>query len=167
MVLNINLPTRTAPIIFLDMLVKPISIVGSVISISFLAEFSYLFLRSRTGMALRAVADDNAASHLMGINVRRFIAFAWALTGLVAAIGGIVWGNMLGVDVYLSTIGLKVFPVVIMGGMTSISGTILAGLIVGATESVSAGYIVPFVIIIIVLMIRPTGFFGEKDIETL
>ena len=176
-VLNINLPTRTAPIIFLDMLVKPIAIVGSVISISFLAGFTFLFLKSRTGMALRAVADDNAASQLVGINVKRFIAFAWALTGLVAAIGGIVWGNMLGVDVYLSTIGLKVFPVVIMGGMTSISGTILAGLIVGATESVSAGYIdpyvgggfkdfVPFVIIIIVLMIRPTGLFGEKDIET-
>lgn len=67
-------------------------------------------------MALRAVADDKAASQLMGINVRRFIAFAWALTGLVAAIGGIVWGNMLGVDIYLSTIGLKVFPVVIMRG---------------------------------------------------
>ena len=125
-------------------------------------------------MALRAVADDGVASQLMGINVRRFIAFAWALTGLVAAIGGVVWGNMLGVDVYLSIMGLKVFPVVIKGGMTSITGAILAGLIVGAAESVSSGYIdpyvggglkdfVPFVIIIITLMIRPHGLFGEEE----
>jgi branched-chain amino acid transport system permease protein len=114
----------------------------------------------------------------MGINVRRFIAFAWALTGLVAAIGGIVWGHMIGVDVYLSIMGLKVFPVVILGGLTSIPGTIIAGLMVGAVESVSAGYIdpyvggglkdfVPFVLIIIVLFIRPHGLFGEETIESL
>lgn len=177
-VMDLPLPIRIPPIEFLDLLVKPIAIVGAIISIAFLAGFSFLFLKSRTGMALRAVADDHAASQLMGINVKHFIAFAWALTGLVAAIGGDVWGSMVGVDMYLSVMGLKVFPVVIMGGMTSIPGTIIAGLIVGAVESVSAGYIdpyvggglkdfVPFVIIIIVLMIRPHGLFGEEAIESL
>ncbi len=177
-VMNLPLPIRIPPIEFLDLLVKPIAIVGAIISITFLAGFSFLFLKSRTGIALRAIADDKVASQLMGINVKHFIAFAWALTGLVAAIGGDVWGSMIGVDVYLSIMGLKVFPVVIMGGMTSILGTIIAGLIVGAVESLSAGYIdpyvggglkdfVPFVIIIIVLMIRPSGLFGEEAIESL
>jgi branched-chain amino acid transport system permease protein len=173
---NIPLPITEAPVEVFGLLVKLIAVVGAIVSILFLAGFSLVFLRSRTGIALRAVADNQTVAQGMGIDVRRYFALTWVTAGVVATIGGILWGNMIGADVHTALIGLKVFPVVILGGLTSIPGAIVGGLIIGAIENVAAGYIdplvgggtkdfVPYIIMIFALMLRPYGFFGERTIE--
>ena len=87
---------------------------------------------------MRAIADNQQVALAMGINVQRYFGLAWAMTGIVSALGGIIWGNLLGVDVNLSLVGLKVFPVVILGGLDSIPGAVVGGLIVGVVENVAA-----------------------------
>src|SRR6266542_2426126 len=112
----------------------------------------------------------------MGIDVERYFGLAWAMTGVVSALGGIMWGNLLGVDVNLALVGFKVFPVVILGGLDSIPGAIVGGLIVGIVENVAAGYVdpyvgggtkdfAPYVLMILALMVRPYGIFGKRIIE--
>jgi branched-chain amino acid transport system permease protein len=155
---------------------SPIQLVGAAVSLVFLAGFSWFFFKSRKGVAMRAVADDQQVAMAMGINVERYFALAWAMAGVVSALGGIVWGNLLGVDVHLSLVGLKVFPVVILGGLDSIPGAVVGGLIVGVVENVAAGYVdplvgggtkdfAPYVLMIIALMFRPYGIFGKRIIE--
>ncbi len=174
--LDIPLPIQDAPYEVGWLLIKPIHMWGGIISIGFIVAFSFLFLRSRTGIALRAVADDTPTAQVMGINVRRYFALVWGVAGIVAAIGGILWGNMIGADVHTSLVGLKVFPVIILGGLTSIPGVIIGGFIIGASENIAAGYLdsylgggtknfVPFVIMIVFLMFKPHGLFGEETIE--
>ena len=95
---------------------------------AFLAVFTWFFLKSRMGIAMRAVADNQQVAMAMGINVERYFALAWAMAGIVSALGGVIWGSMLGVDTQLALIGLKVFPVVILGGLDSIVGAVVGGL---------------------------------------
>ncbi|MBI3629120.1 MAG: branched-chain amino acid ABC transporter permease [Candidatus Rokubacteria bacterium] len=170
------LPIRDEPIVLGPLFIPPIQLLGATVSIVFLGAFGWFFLRSRKGIAMRAVADSQQVAMAMGINVERYFALAWAMTGVVSALGGIVWGNLLGVDVHLSLVGLKVFPVVILGGLDSIPGAIIGGLVIGVVENVAAGYIDPFVgggtkdfapyvVMILVLMFRPYGIFGKKIIE--
>ena len=170
------LPISDEPIVLGPLLIPPIQLVGAAVSLLFLAGFSWFFFKSRKGVAMRAVADDQQVAMAMGINVERYFALAWAMAGVVSALGGIVWGNLLGVDVHLSLVGLKVFPVVILGGLDSIPGAIVGGLIVGVLENVAAGYIdplvgggvkdfAPYVLMIVALMFRPYGIFGKRIIE--
>ena len=144
--------------------------------LAFLGVFTWFFLKSRMGIAMRAVADNQQVAMAMGINVERYFALAWAMAGIVSALGGVIWGSMLGVDVHLALIGLKVFPVVILGGLDSIVGAVVGGLIVGVVESLAAGYLdpyvgggtkdfAPYVLMIIALMFRPYGIFGTHRIE--
>jgi branched-chain amino acid transport system permease protein len=146
------------------------------VSLLFLAAFTWFFLKSRMGVAMRAVADNQQVAMAMGINVERYFAIAWAMAGIVSAFGGIIWGSMLGVDTQLALVGLKVFPVVILGGLDSIAGAIVGGLIVGVVESIAAGYLdpyvgggtkdfAPYVLMIIMLMFKPYGIFGQHRIE--
>ncbi|OGF26441.1 MAG: ABC transporter permease [Candidatus Eisenbacteria bacterium RBG_19FT_COMBO_70_11] len=170
------LPIGDEPILLGPLFIPPIQLVGATVSLLFLGLFGWFFLKSRKGIAMRAVADSQQVAMAMGINVERYFALAWAMTGVVSALGGVIWGNMLGVDVHLSLVGLKVFPVVILGGLDSIPGAIVGGLIVGLVENVAAGYIDPFVgggtkdfapyvVMIIALMVRPYGIFGKQIIE--
>ena len=142
----------------------------------FLGVFTWFFLKSRMGVAMRAVADNQQVAMAMGINVERYFALAWAMAGTVSALGGVIWGSMLGVDVHLALVGLKVFPVVILGGLDSILGAVVGGLIVGLVESLAAGYLdpyvgggtkdfAPYVLMIIALMFKPYGMFGTHRIE--
>jgi branched-chain amino acid transport system permease protein len=128
------------------------------------------------GVAMRAVADNQQVAMAMGINVERYFAIAWGMAGIVAALGGLAWGALLGVDVHLALVGLKVFPVVILGGLDSVLGAIVGGLIVGVVENLAAGYLdplvgggtkdfAPYVLMILMLMIRPYGIFGKRRIE--
>ena len=137
---------------------------------------AYFFTKSRNGIAMRAVADDQQTALAMGIDVRHFFALAWVMAGVVAVVGGLVWGSLLGVDTMIALVGLKVFPVVILGGLDSIPGVVLGGLIVGAVESLAAGYLdpivgggtkdfAPYVLMILVLMFRPYGLFGQEIVE--
>jgi len=174
--INMPLPIPLKPLIIWEIFISPINLVAAGLCVAFLVVFAYFFWRSRMGIAMRAVADDQQSAMSVGINVRVVFAISWAIAGLASGIGGLVWGNMLGVDTHLALVGLKVFPAVILGGLDSVPGAVLGGLIVGAVESVAAGYVdpyvgggtkdfAPFIIMILALMIRPYGFFGREIIE--
>jgi branched-chain amino acid transport system permease protein len=172
------LPIPDEPIVLGPLFIPPIQLVGGLVSLMFLAGFGWFFVKSRKGIAMRAVADNQQVAMAMGINVERYFGLAWAMTGMVSALGGIIWGNIIGVDVNLALVGFKVFPVVILGGLDSIPGAIIGGLIVGIVENIAAGYVdpyvgggtkdfAPYVLMIIALMVRPYGIFGKKIIERI
>lgn len=145
------------------------------ISLILLTFFAIFFKYARTGIFLRAVADHQTASQSMGISVKRAFAISWCIAAVVSSIGGILVGNIGGVGVGLSYIGLKVLPAVIFGGLDSILGAIIGGLVVGILEFLSAGYldpyipaineVFPFIVLVLVLMIKPYGLFGIEEIE--
>lgn len=173
---TIPLPISSDPVLIGPLILPPLELVGAAVSLAFLAGFSWFFLKSRTGIAMRAVADSQQVATAMGINVRRYFALAWALGGVVSALGGVLWGAMLAVDNQLALVGLKVFPVVILGGLDSILGAVVGGLIVGVVENLSAGFLdplvgggtkdfIPYLLMIAVLMVRPEGIFGRRRIE--
>ena len=132
-----------------------------------------LFFRySREGIAMRAIADDQQAGLSMGISIRRVLAVAWALAAVTAAVGGIMLANVFGVSSEVGNVGLRVFPVVILGGIDSIAGAVVGGAVIGLVESWAGGYlghglqqIAAFVVLILVLMVRPYGLFGKPVIE--
>jgi branched-chain amino acid transport system permease protein len=135
-----------------------------------------LFHRTRLGLALRGVADDQLAALAVGIDLRRVWGVVWAVSGVVALVAGLLWGARVGVQFSLSLIVLKALPVLIIGGFTSIAGTIVAGLLVGAGEKLAEVYIgphfgggienwFPYVLAILFLLVRPTGLFGEPRVE--
>jgi branched-chain amino acid transport system permease protein len=172
----IVMPVSDEPFELGPVMLPPVQLVGAGVSLVFLALFTWFFLKSRIGIAMRAVADSQQVAMAMGINVRRYFALAWAMAGIVSALGGVVWGTMLGVDNQLALVGLKVFPVVILGGLDSVMGAVIGGLIVGIVENFAAGYLdpyvgggtkdfAPYVLMILVLMIRPEGMFGRRRIE--
>jgi branched-chain amino acid transport system permease protein len=175
---TIPLPIPDEPIVLGPLFIPPIQLLGGVVSLLFLSGFGWFFLKSRKGIAMRAIADNQQVAMAMGINVERYFGLAWAMTGVVSALGGIIWGNLLGVDINLSLVGLKVFPVVILGGLDSIPGAVIGGLIVGLVENITAGYVdpyvgggtkdfAPYVLMILALMVRPYGIFGKKIIERI
>jgi branched-chain amino acid transport system permease protein len=170
------LPISDEPLVLGPITLPPVQLVGALLSLGFLAAFTWFFVKSRMGVAMRAVADNQQVAMAMGINVERYFAIAWGMAGIVSALGGLAWGALLGVDVHLALIGLKVFPVVILGGLDSILGAIVGGLIVGVVENLAAGYLdplvgggtkdfAPYVLMILMLMIRPYGIFGKRRIE--
>ena len=172
------LPIRDEPFMIGPLFIPPIQLLGAAVSLAFLAGFGWFFLKSRKGIAMRAVADNQQVAMAMGIDVERYFGVAWAMTGIVSALGGILWGNLLGVDINLALVGFKVFPVVILGGLDSIPGAIIGGLIVGVVENIAAGYIdpyvgggtkdfAPYVLMIVALMVRPYGMFGKRIIERI
>lgn len=139
--------------------------------------FTLFFKYSRAGIAMRATAFSQQVAQSMGISVRRMFALAWAIAAMVSAIGGILLGGVRGgVDAALAAIGLKVIPVVILGGLDSILGAIVGGLLVGVLENLAGGYldpifgggvkeVAPFVILVLILMIKPYGLFGKVHID--
>jgi branched-chain amino acid transport system permease protein len=172
----LTLPIGDTPIGVGFLSLPPIHVLGVIVTLVFLAVFTWFFLKSRMGIAMRAVADNQQVAMAMGINVERYFALAWAMAGTVSALGGVIWGSMLGVDTQLSLIGLKVFPVVILGGLDSIIGAVVGGLIIGVVESLAAGYLdpyvgggtkdfAPYVLMIVALMFKPYGIFGTRRIE--
>jgi branched-chain amino acid transport system permease protein len=172
----IVMPVGDEPVFLGPLMLPPVQLVGAAVSLVFLAGFGWFFMKSRMGIAMRAVADSQQVAMAMGIDVRRYFAIAWAMAGIVSALGGVVWGAMLGVDNQLAVVGLKVFPVVILGGLDSVVGAVVGGLIVGVVENLTAGYLdpyvgggtkdfAPYVLMIAMLMIRPYGLFGSRRIE--
>jgi branched-chain amino acid transport system permease protein len=122
---------------------------------------------------MRSVADNQSAALSLGVHVRRVFALSWAIAALVCAMSGIVLGIINGVNVHeLSSIGLKVFPVVILGGLDSIGGAIIGGIIIGLLETFTGGYIstslrevIPYIVLVLILMVKPYGLFGLVEIE--
>ncbi len=144
-----------------------------IIGIIFLALFGFFFKYSSQGIYMRSVADNQPAALSLGVHVRRVFALSWAIAALVCAMSGIVLGIINGVNVHeLSSIGLKVFPVVILGGLDSIGGAILGGIIIGLLETFTGGYIstslrevIPYIALVFILMVKPYGLFGLVEIE--
>jgi branched-chain amino acid transport system permease protein len=137
-----------------------------------LIAFAVFFQRSRYGIAMRAVADDQQAALTMGISVRRTFALAWALAGVSAVVGGMLVANLIGVSGEVSNIGLLVFPVVIVGGLDSVPGAVVGGAIIGLLTAYTGGYlgggldaVIPYVALVAILLVRPYGLFGEVRIE--
>jgi branched-chain amino acid transport system permease protein len=153
--------------------VPSVSVATFIIGILFLLIFGMFFKYSSQGIYMRSVADNQPAAMSLGVHVRRVFALSWAIAALVCAMSGIVLGIINGVNVHnLSVIGLKVFPVVILGGLDSIGGAILGGVIIGVLETFTGGYvstslreIIPYIVLVFILMVRPYGLFGLVEIE--
>ena len=134
---NIPLPIPLEPYVIWEIYISPVNLVAALVSGVFLVAFAWFFRKSRMGIAMRATANDQQAAMAVGINVRFIFALSWAIAGLAAALGGVLWGNLIGVDTQLALVGLKVFPAVILGGLDSVPGALVGGLIIGAVESVA------------------------------
>jgi branched-chain amino acid transport system permease protein len=153
--------------------VPPAYTAALIIGVLFLILFGLFFKYSSQGIFMRSVADNQKAALSLGVHVQKVFALSWAIAALVAGMSGIVMGVINGINVHdLSAIGLKVFPVVILGGLDSIGGAILGGLIIGILETFTGGYIspslrdvVPYIVLVFILMIKPYGLFGLVEIE--
>jgi branched-chain amino acid transport system permease protein len=153
--------------------IPSVNVAAFVIGILFLIIFGLFFKYSSQGIYMRSVADNQPAALSLGVHVRRVFALSWAIAFLVAAMSGIVLGIINGINVHeLSAIGLKVFPVVILGGLDSIGGAILGGVIIGLLETFTGGYIstslrevIPYIVLVVILMVKPYGLFGLVEIE--
>lgn len=167
------LPTDTVTILGANVGVDRIW--AFVLAITLFALLTFFFRFSREGIAMRAVADDQQAALSMGISVKKVWAVAWAIAAVTAAVGGILLMSIFGgVSGTIGRVGLLVFPVVILGGLDSIPGAIIGGLIIGLLQSFAGGYlppewgmgeVVPFIILLLILLVRPYGLFGQRIIE--
>lgn len=165
------------PLFMGPLLLNRAYVVGAVVTLILFALFVFFF-QTRRGVVLRAIADDYMASWSVGISVERGVGLSWALSSMVATVAGVLWASMQGVDQSLSLLLLKGITVAVLGGMDSLGGAILAGLLLGAFESVASGYLDPLLgggtrelviaaVLIVTIMIRPHGLFGRHDIERL
>ena len=172
--LNIGIPDN--PIIIADIYISTFDLTFGVVAGILVAGLILFFQKTRTGRALRAVADDHEAALSVGIPLLKAWAVTWVIAGIVATVAGVAWGSRLGVQFSLSLIAYKALPVLILGGIDSIPGAILAGLIVGAGENLAEVYIGPYVgggiqtffpylLALLFLWFRPYGMFGKEIIE--
>ncbi len=170
---------ETSSVNILGMQVQSAYIMSMVVSVLIMVAFYYFFKYSKTGLAMRATAYDQQVAQSLGISVKSVFAASWAISAVVSALAGIVIGMVNGVSSALSFFGIKIFPVVILGGLDSIVGAVVGGLIIGVLENVAEFcdsqwlhignlYVVaPFYALVIILMIKPYGLFGTKDIERI
>jgi branched-chain amino acid transport system permease protein len=147
-------------------------IYGFVIAMLVVVVLSLFFKFTRAGLAMRIVPEDHQVAQAMGISVRRVIRNSWAMSAILAAIGGVLLGSINGINIPLANIGLKAIPAALIGGLQSIPGAVVGGLFIGLLEGLSSGYIghgvqdvVAYVVMIVVLIFWPHGFFGLKRIE--
>jgi branched-chain amino acid transport system permease protein len=149
---------------------------SAVVAALLVVALAIFFQYTSVGRALRAVADDHQAAQSIGIPLNRIWVVVWTVAGLVALVAGIIWGSKYGVQFTLSTAALRALPVVILGGLTSVPGAIVGGLIIGVGEKVSEVYLGPYVgggieiwfayvLALVFLLFRPQGLFGEKIID--
>ena len=158
------------------LLINKEDFIAALIAAALVAALSLFFQKTSTGRALRAVADDHQAALSIGIPLNRIWVIVWCVAGIVALVAGIIWGSKLGVQFSLATVALRALPVVILGGLTSVPGAIIGGLIIGVGEKLSEVYLGPFVgggieiwfaymLALVFLLFRPQGLFGEKIID--
>jgi branched-chain amino acid transport system permease protein len=149
---------------------------AALIAAVLVAALSLFFQKTATGRALRAVADDHQAAQSIGIPLNRIWVIVWCVAGVVALVAGMIWGSKLGVQFSLTTVALRALPVVILGGLTSVPGAIVGGLIIGVGEKLSEVFLGPYVgggieiwfayvLALVFLLFRPQGLFGEKIID--
>jgi branched-chain amino acid transport system permease protein len=167
----------TRSINLLGLEVQTVYVMSTAVSAVIMAGFAWFFKFSRMGLAMRATAFDQQVAQSLGVSIRQVFALSWGIAAMVSAVAGVVVGVVNGVSSALSFFGIKVFPAVILGGLDSIVGAVLGGLVIGVLENL-AHYVdsqflnwgnlyevAPFYVLIVILMIRPYGLFGTKDIE--
>jgi branched-chain amino acid transport system permease protein len=162
------------PLLLGEVMLQGQALWSFVIAITLIAAFTAYFRYSRNGVAMRAAASDPVTAYAMGIDVRRTARLTWIFAGITGAIAGIIVASMTSLTPSLGNVALGVLAVIILGGLDSIAGAIIAGLIVGWLESVTvmmfgglARDVVPYVVVLVILMVRPYGLFGTRDIERL
>ncbi len=166
------------PITFGGVSISWTQLVGVIITTILIGSFSWFFKRSTIGVSMRAVSDDQLASMSVGISVPKVFGLAWATAGLSAAAAGSIIGNITGLNFdTLHAFGITVFPVVILGGLDSIIGAVVAGIIMGLIQQFAAGYldghwglygtadVLPYIILLVILLFKPHGLFGIHEIE--
>lgn len=157
-------------------LINKEDLIAAVIAAVLVALLTLFFQKTSTGRALRAVADDHQAAQSIGIPLNRIWVIVWCVAGVVALVAGMIWGSKLGVQFSLTTVALRALPVVILGGLTSVPGAIIGGLVIGVGEKLSEVYVGPmvgggieiwfaYVLALGFLLFRPQGLFGEKIID--
>ena len=178
--INVGMPKE--PIFVLDnvfqggLLVNKEDLIAALIAATLVAVLSLFFQKTTTGRALRAVADDHQAAQSIGIPLNRVWVIVWFVAGITALVAGIIWGSKIGVQLSLTTVALKALPVIILGGLTSVPGAIVGGLIIGVGEKLSEVYLGPmvgggieiwfaYVLALVFLLFRPQGLFGERIID--
>jgi branched-chain amino acid transport system permease protein len=166
-----NEPIHLGPVV-----ITPIFLYAFIAALVLLGLLTAFFKYSLLGIAMRATADDEQAALSMGISVKRVLSATWAVATMVAAVGGVFLGSIAGVNPLLTSYGLKVLPVAILGGLDSIPGAIIGGFVIGILENLAGGYldplfaggvkdVAPFVILILILLVKPYGLFGKEIIE--
>ncbi|MCX7322376.1 MAG: branched-chain amino acid ABC transporter permease [Hyphomicrobiales bacterium] len=150
---------------------------GAAVAIVIFGLFA-LFFRTRMGVVLRAISDDYTAAWSVGISVERGVALSWAMASVVATVAGVLWASVQGVDQSLAHLLLKGVTVAVLGGMDSLGGALLAGLLLGIVEGIAGSYLDPLLggasrdlvdaaMLIVTIMLRPHGLFGRHDIERI
>jgi branched-chain amino acid transport system permease protein len=171
----IQLGIDDSPLFIGPLLINRTYAVGAAIAVAVFG-FFVLFFRTRVGTVLRAISDDYTAAWSVGISVERGIALSWAMAAAVAAIAGVLWGSVQGVDQSLALLLLKCVTVAVLGGLDSIGGALIAGIMLGVVENVASVYLdsivggasrelVDAAILILTILVRPHGLFGRHDIE--
>lgn len=172
----LDLGIEDVPLFVGEIMVSQFDVIAAGVSGLTVAVLALLFNKTRIGVALRAVADDTRAALSLGINLNRIWQIVWAVAGVVGLVAGLLWGARQGVQFSLSLVVLKALPVLIIGGFTSISGAIVGGLIIGASEKLAEVYLGPIIgsgienwfpygLALLFLLVRPAGLFGERAIE--
>jgi branched-chain amino acid transport system permease protein len=163
-----------SPIMIADAFISPKVFYGFLIALGLIAAVLLVFRFWRGGVALRATASDQAAAYSMGINVPRVFSLAWVAAAMIAAVAGIIVGSIGGISSAMGVFGLSVLVVVIVGGLDSVAGALVGGVLIGLVEAWAAAYLggefkllATFVVLVAVLMIRPYGLFGTHEIERL
>lgn len=140
------------------------------IAVSLFGLLVFLFQRTNLGLGMRAAAEEPNIACSKGVGIGKMNGLAWVIGGITAALGGIFLGYRIGINPSLGVIGLKAFPVVLLGGLESFPGAIMGGVIIGVAETLAGGYIgpkwidpTPFIILLLVLVIRPYGIFGQEE----
>jgi len=168
-------PFPSKPIVFSSIAISHAYLWAFVISTVVMVIFFILFRHSRVGIAMRAAAERQAIAFLMGINVKQVFSLSWAIAAALAGIAGVLLANVLVVNLNLSFVAIRVFPAIVLGGMDSIVGAMIGGLIIGVFETFVGGYldiylsgvkdISPYILLFLILVVRPYGLFGTKEID--
>jgi len=172
----IPLPIPSDPLDVYGVLVPAGRLVAATIAITCITAVSAFFRFSRTGLALRAISDDQQVAMAMGIDVHGHVALTWAMVGVISVFTGALWTFTLGGGLGVVIIGLKVFPILVVGGLDSVPGIMVGAVLIGVLESLAAGYldpllgagfssIAPYLLLLAVLFVRPYGMFGRPTIE--
>jgi branched-chain amino acid transport system permease protein len=169
---GLQLPLLLEPIVLRGIPIPSEKLIAATAAAIIVALVTWFYQRSRTGIGLRAIADDPQAAAAAGINLRRLFALLWGVTGVISVAAGILWVFVAGGGFGVALVGLKIFPIVIIGGLDSLPGTIVAAMLIGVLESLGAGYLDPalgggfgtiasYLLMMAMLLVRPHGLFGR------